>query len=64
MRRRCIIKPPISITSTITINQSITNPNKMVTGDINGECIKWIRQNSHIYLCKYKKRYDVYLSTR
>lgn len=54
MRRRCIIKPPISITSTITINQSITNPDKMVTGDINGECIKWIRQNSHIYLCKYK----------
>ena len=36
----------------ITINQSISDPDTMVSGDVNGEVIQWIRQNSHRVLAK------------
>lgn len=41
------------LVSTITINQNISDPDTMITGDINGPAIQAIRNNSHIYLCKY-----------
>lgn len=31
----------------ITINQNLTDPSQIVTGDIAGDQIKWIRNNSH-----------------
>lgn len=37
----------------ITIDQTITDPATMISGDINGEVIQWIRNNSHRYLGKY-----------
>lgn len=55
MRRRYMIGSSPSMVSTITINQLIGDPYSRVTGDINGEAIQWIRQNSHNYLCKYKE---------
>lgn len=36
----------------IYINQLEPNPSKMITGDINGEIIQWIRNNSHRVLAK------------
>ncbi len=36
----------------ITINQTISNPNSMIGGDVNGKVIKWIRANSHRVLAK------------
>jgi hypothetical protein len=39
--------------SWIIINQTITDPAGMITGDVNGEHIRLIRQNSHRYLGKY-----------
>lgn len=37
----------------ITINQATeTDPDKMITGDISGKQIQWIRNNSHRYLSK------------
>lgn len=36
----------------ITINQTISDPNFMVGGDVNGEIIQWIRSNSHRVLAK------------
>lgn len=41
------------IGSWITLNQTITDPATMLSGDINGEHIQLIRNNSHRYLCKY-----------
>ena len=38
--------------SVITLNQAISDPDTMVGGDVNGEVIKWIRQNSHRVLAK------------
>ena len=46
------VKSPYSV-STIRINQNISDPNTMITGDVNGDAIKAIRTNSHIYLGKY-----------
>lgn len=37
----------------ITIDQTITDPATMISGEINGEHIQLIRQNSHRYLGKY-----------
>lgn len=37
----------------ITIDQTITDPATMISGDVNGEVIQWIRNNSHRYLGKY-----------
>lgn len=39
--------------SIITINQNITDPATMVSGDVKGETIELIRANSHRYLGKY-----------
>lgn len=36
----------------IHINQTVADPNTMVSGDVNGEVIQWIRQNSHRVLAK------------
>lgn len=41
------------IGSWITLNQTITDPATMLSGDINGEHIQLIRNNSHRYLGKY-----------
>lgn len=39
--------------STIRINQNISDPDTMISGDINGDAIQAIRNNSHGYLGKY-----------
>lgn len=41
------------IGSHITIDQTITDPATMISGDVNGEHIQLIRSNSHRYLGKY-----------
>lgn len=46
-------KPLPILQSTIRINQNISDPATMISGDVNGEAIKAIRANSHRYLCKY-----------
>ena len=43
-------KPVVS--NTIYINQLESNPALMITGDVNGGVIQWIRQNSHRVLAK------------
>ena len=40
------------MTNVIRIDQTISDPNKMISGDVNGEVVKWIRQNSHRVLAK------------
>lgn len=40
------------IPGVIYINQLESDPAKMITGDINGEIIQWIRENSHRVLAK------------
>lgn len=37
----------------IILNQNLSDPAKMISGDINSESIQWIRANSHRYLGKY-----------
>jgi hypothetical protein len=39
-------------TDTIYLDFSKTSPSQIVTGDVNGDVIKWIRNNSHRYLAK------------
>lgn len=39
--------------STITVNQTISDPASMISGEINGEAIRAIRANSHRFLGKY-----------
>ena len=41
-----------SMPSYITIDQNLTDPSQMITGDVNGESIQWIRENSHRVLGK------------
>lgn len=38
--------------SYITLDQTLTDPLQMISGDVNGTEIQWIRQNSHRYLAK------------
>ena len=38
--------------NTITIDQTINDPATMISGDVNGEIIQWIRNNSHRVLAK------------
>ena len=38
--------------SYITLNQNLTDPTQMISGDVNGEAIQWIRDNSHRVLGK------------
>lgn len=37
----------------IILDQNLSDPSKMIYGDINSEAIQWIRANSHRYLGKY-----------
>lgn len=37
----------------IILDQNLSDPAKMISGDINSEAIQWIRANSHRYLGKY-----------
>lgn len=37
----------------IILNQNLTDPAEIISGDINSEAIRWIRSNSHRYLGKY-----------
>lgn len=36
----------------IIIDQTITDPNSMISGDINGTVLQWIRNNTHRYVAK------------
>lgn len=36
----------------IEINQNLTDPSQMITGDVRGDQIQWIRENSHRVLAK------------
>ena len=47
------LSPGTTYTSTITIDQTKTDPGAMVSGDVNGKAIMAIRANSHRYLGKY-----------
>lgn len=38
--------------SYIILNQNLTDPAQMISGDVNGEAIQWIRNNSHRVLAK------------
>lgn len=38
------------LVSKIVLNQNLSDPSAMLSGDINGEAIQWIRENSHRYL--------------
>ena len=42
----------LKVFNTITINQNNPDPFARVSGDVNGDVIKWIRQNSHRVLAK------------
>lgn len=44
-------KKPV-VSNMIYINQLESDPARMISGDINGEVIQWIRQNSHRVLAK------------
>ena len=44
---------PLELGSWITIDENITDPSTMISGDINGEHIQSIRNNTHRYLGKY-----------
>lgn len=41
-----------NMTDTIYLDFTKTSPSQIVTGDVNGDVIKWIRNNSHRYLAK------------
>lgn len=36
----------------ITIDQTVTDPNSMISGDVNGTVLQWIRNNTHRYISK------------
>ena len=36
----------------ITIDQTVTDPNTMISGDVNGTVLQWIRNNTHRYVAK------------
>lgn len=36
----------------ITIDQTVTDPNTMISGDVNGKVLQWIRNNTHRYVAK------------
>ena len=36
----------------IIIDQTVTDPNSMISGDINGTVLQWIRNNTHRYVAK------------
>lgn len=48
----CTVKV-IAKTATIHIDQTISDPASMISGDVRNSCIQWIRDNSHRYVAKY-----------
>lgn len=36
----------------ITIDQTVTDPNSMISGNVNGTVLQWIRNNTHRYVAK------------
>ena len=36
----------------LTIDQTVTDPNTMISGDVNGTILQWIRNNTHRYVAK------------
>lgn len=36
----------------IVIDQTVTDPNTMISGDVNGTILQWIRNNTHRYVAK------------
>lgn len=36
----------------IIIDQTVTDPNSMISGDVNGTVLQWIRNNTHRYVAK------------
>lgn len=36
----------------IIIDQTVTDPNTMISGDVNGTVLQWIRNNTHRYIAK------------
>lgn len=46
--------------SYITLNQNLTDPAQMISGDVGGQAIQWIRDNSHRYLVKRSSSGVVY----
>lgn len=53
MRRRSLLEGTKDYGDIITINQNISDPDTMITGDINGSEIQKIVENTHKYMCKY-----------
>ena len=51
--KRSLMTVDKKIVSKIILNQNLSDPSTMLSGDINGEAIQWIRSNSHRYLGKY-----------
>lgn len=48
-----VVYTPLIPESFILLDQNITDPTQMITGQINGSAIRLIRKNSHRYLGKY-----------
>ena len=51
-KRRLFNKEESKLVSYITLDMTITDPATMVTGDVNGAVIQWIRANSHRVVAK------------
>ncbi|WP_143813330.1 hypothetical protein [Parabacteroides provencensis] len=51
--KRSLMTVDKKIVSKIILNQNLSDPSAMLSGDINGDAIKWIRDNSHCYLAKH-----------
>lgn len=51
-KRRLLNKEESKLVSYITLDMTITDPATMITGDVNGEAIQWIRANSHRVVSK------------
>lgn len=49
--KKVYLKKPVTM-NTILINQLESDPSRMISGDVNGEVIQWIRQNTHRVLAK------------
>ena len=50
-----------NMTDTIYLDFTKTAPSQIVTGDVNGDVIKWIRNNSHRYLAKNTAEGKMYM---
>lgn len=52
MRRTLLNNISQGIVNYITLDMTITDSSKMISGDVNGEVIQWIRANSHRVVAK------------